>query len=324
MPYLVGALQSANYAYADRRGERKRRLTSSSTFLDRVATAPISWGVCEVPGWGHQLSPDRVLGEMNDLGFTRTELGATGWLPADPDQLQAALGRHDMALLAAFIPLVLHDPDQAEQTKTDAEAAARLLSAVGAEFFNTAPVTSADWQPRRPLAGHEWEHLYRMIDEIGKICADHGLVQVVHEHVDCVVETADEVQALIDNTDVALVVDTGHLAIGGYDPVELVTRHPDRVGLVHLKDTDMGIATRLNADELTLMEAVQAGLFTALGQGDLDVAGVITVLENGGYTGWYVIEQDCAITGDPPGEGEGPVRDVSASLGFLKDLAASL
>lgn len=300
------------------------RVSSTSTFLDRVATAPISWGVCEVPGWGHQLSPDRVLAEMNRLGFTRTELGSTGWLPTTTNELQAILTRHDMSLLAAFIPLVIHDPDQADRTRAEARAAAELLAENGAGFFNTAPVTSVDWQPRRPLSNEEWAHLYLMVDEIEKICADHDLVQVLHEHVGCVIETAEEVQRLIDNTNVSLVVDTGHLAIGGYDPGELVKRHADRVGLVHLKDTDLEVAARLNDGRLSLMEAVQEGLFTPLGQGDLDVAGVITALEADGYRSWYVIEQDCAIIGDLPAEGEGPIRDVAISLDFLKDLAASL
>lgn len=299
-------------------------MSATSTFLDRVATAPISWGVCEVPGWGHQLSPDRVLGEMSRLGFTKTELGSTGWLPEDSAELRTVLARHDMSLLAAFIPLVLHDPDQADRTRAEAVAAAQLLADNGARYFNTAPVTSTDWQPRRPLTDEEWAHLFEMVDEIGRICVEHHLLQVIHEHVGCVIETADEVQALLDNTEAALVVDTGHLAIGGYDPVELVRRHADRVGLVHLKDTDLAVAARLNDHELTLMKAVQEGLFTPLGQGDLDVAGVITSLEAGGYDGWYVIEQDCAITGDLPAEGEGPIRDVETSLEFLKDLAASV
>ncbi len=299
-------------------------MPATPALLDRVATAPISWGVCEVPGWGHQLSPERVLSEMQKLGFTHTELGSAGWLPAESDELQATLARHDMTLLAAFIPLVLHDPDQADRARAEARAAAKLLADSGARYFNTAPVTSADWKPRHELTEAEWAHLYRMVGEIEGICAQHGLRQVVHEHVGCVIETGDEVQALLDNTDVALVLDTGHLAIGGYDPVELVERHSNRVGLVHLKDTDMGVAERLNNDEITLMEAVQEGLFTALGEGDLDVAEVVSKLEADGYDGWYVIEQDCAILGDLPPEGEGPVRDVETSVNFLENLAASL
>ena len=261
---------------------------------------------------------------MHDLGFTHTELGAAGWLPDDRDRLQAVLGQHELSLLAAFIPLVLHDGAQADQALVGAEKAAQLLAAGGARYFNTAPVTSADWKPRHELSGAEWDHLYQMLAEVETICAGNGLTQVVHEHVGCVVETAAEVKAVLENTEVALVLDTGHLAIGGFDPSEVVSSYPDRIGLVHLKDTNLEVAERLNRHELTLMEAVQQGLFTALGQGDLDLTSVVTGLEHAGYQGWYVIEQDCAILGQPPEPGDGPVRDVEVSLNFLEKIAATL
>jgi len=53
----------------------------------KIAGAPISWGVCEVPGRGHQLTPDRVLREMRDVGLAATELGPEGFLPAEPDAM---------------------------------------------------------------------------------------------------------------------------------------------------------------------------------------------------------------------------------------------
>jgi inosose dehydratase len=299
-------------------------LAEASSFLDRLATAPISWGVCEVPGWGHQLSPVRVLDEMRSLGFTHTELGSAGWLPDTESELRAELARHDMKLLAAFIPLVLHDPGQADEALVQAERNAELLADLDARYFNTAPVTSLDWQPRFELSDREWDHLYAMVAEVETICQRHGLQQVVHEHVGCVIETADEVKGLLEATSASLVLDTGHLAIGGFDPVDVATHHADRVGLVHLKDTRLDVAERLNAGELTLMEAVQNDLVPALGQGDLKVGAVITALEQAGYAGWYVIEQDCALTGDLPGIGEGPIRDVESSVAILRELAGQL
>ena len=292
--------------------------------MSRIAAAPISWGVCEVPGWGLQLSPERVLTEMRQLGFTHTELGSAGWLPQSTPELQTVLRRHELSLLAAFIPLVMHDAEQAETTLSKAAAAAKLLSDSGGTHFNTAPITSVDWQPRHELSSQEWQHLCTMVEEVERICDDHGLTQVIHEHVGCVIETADEVRTLLDSTPSALVVDTGHLAVGGFSPIDLVKQFPERVGLVHLKDTNIDVAERLNRQELTLMEAVKAGLFTTLGQGDLDLAEFITALEASGYRGRYVIEQDCAITGDPPDPGEGPATAVAASLGFLNGLAATL
>lgn len=277
-----------------------------------------------MPGWGQQLSPDRVLAEMSELGFDATELGSAGWLPLDVDQLRELLGRHQLDLLAAFVPLVLHRPDEAAPTLRQAEDMAQLLEAAGARYFNTAPVTSSDWEPRSPLDDVQWQHLFTMLDQVERICEQHGLVQVLHEHVGCVVETADDVNRVLEGSSVQFVLDTGHLAIGGVDPVDFARRHGDRVGLVHLKDTRLDVAARLNDNELTLMTAVQSGLFPPLGQGDLKVDAVVTTLERHGYDGWYVLEQDCAIIGNEPEPDSGPVRDVETSVEYLKELAASL
>jgi inosose dehydratase len=74
--------------------------------------------------------------------------------------------------------------------------------------------------------------------------------------------------------------------------------------------------------EVSLMAATQAGVFTPLGQGDVDILGVVQTLEAAGYRGWYVIEQDTAITGGFPDDGEGPVEQVSESLKYLTDVVA--
>ncbi len=294
------------------------------SFLQRVATAPISWGVCEVPGWGHQLPPDRVLSEMNSLGFTATELGSTGWLPTELDPLRELLATHELGLLAAFIPLVLHDRSQRDAQLSASEEAAALLSAAGARYFNTAPVTSSDWEPRRAYADDEWEALVEGIAAVEEICHRHGLRQVLHEHYGCVVETAEEIELVLDRSAVSFVLDTGHMAIGGFDPMTFARDHLDRVGLVHLKDLRFAVAERLNRGELSLMEAVQHGLFPPLGDGDLAIDEVITALETAGYSGHYVVEQDCAITGPAPAAGEGPIRDVAKSVAYLQTVSAQL
>jgi len=297
--------------------------TASSQLLDRVATAPISWGVCEVPGWGHQLEPARVLSEMRSLGFTATELGSAGWLPDDPKELDRLLSANELELLASFVPLVLHDPAQAEATLAAARESAELLEACGARYFNTAPVTSLDWEPRQPLSDEQWAHLVDMVEKVEAICVEHGLVQVIHEHVGCVIETAEEIERLLADSPVAFVLDTGHMSVGGCDPLEFAIKHADRVGLVHLKDTRHGVAARLNAGEFTLMQAVQAGLFPALGEGDLPIDRIVEHLEASGFSGHYVIEQDCAITGPPPRPGDGPIRDVAISVAYLREVAAA-
>jgi len=70
---------------------------------DRIAGAPISWGVCEVPGWGYQLSVERVLTEMAEAGLRATEFGPDGFLPDDPHERRALLKEYQLSRGAAFI-----------------------------------------------------------------------------------------------------------------------------------------------------------------------------------------------------------------------------
>ncbi len=293
-------------------------------FMQRMATAPISWGICEVPGWGIQLPVDRVLSEMSEMGFPSTELGSDGYLPSDPEELRSVLGQHELGLLAAFVPAVVHHPAEADETLRRMADMAELLQSSGATYFNTAPVTTWDWAPRRELTAAEWDHSWDMFARIEEITEAHGLIQVLHEHYGTIVETKEEIQRVVDNSAIRFVLDTAHFAVGGYDPVDFATAHPDRVGLVHIKDCDLAVAQRLNDGEISLMDAVQAGIFPSVGRGDLDIDSVIGSLEKSGYSGWYVLEQDVAITGDEPVAGSGPIEGVRESVNYLKALEGRL
>ena len=291
-------------------------------FLSRVASAPISWGICEVPGWGAMLPTPRVLGEMADFGFTATELGAPGFLPTQPEAVRDELAEFGMTLIGGFTPVILHDRRQREATIARARATADLFQRAGATEFITAVVMDDDWSVPRPLDADEMSHMVAMFAIIDDICAEYGLNQVLHPHVQTMVETAGDVQRVLDNCDVKWCLDTGHLAIGGVDPVAFARESADRVGHVHLKDVNMAMAGAVIGRETTIMAGVQSGLFTPLGQGDVAISSVIETLESAGYQGWYVIEQDTAITGEIPPLGEGPVTSVAASMAYLTDVVA--
>jgi inosose dehydratase len=293
-----------------------------SVFLDRVASAPISWGICEVPGWGAMLPTPRVLSEMAGFGFTATELGAPGFLPTDPDEVKDELAGFGMTLLGGFTPVVLHDPAFREATIAQATATARLFERAGATKFVTAVVVDPEWSVPAPLTPEEQRHMVEMFGVIDEICASHGLEQVLHSHVQTLVETKDDVNRVLDSCDVHWCLDTGHLAIGGVDPVAFAKEAMERVGHVHLKDVRLDMVAPVLARETTLMAATQAGLFTPLGQGDVDIAGVVQALEGAGYQGWYVIEQDTAITDGLPAEGDGPINQVRTSMQYLTDVVA--
>jgi len=293
-----------------------------SDFLSRVASAPISWGICEVPGWGAMLPQKRVLAEMSGLGFTATELGAAGFLPEDPYELKDVLSEFGMTLIGGFTPVVVHDPSARKATIESATATAKLFQQAGATKFVSCPVMDMDWSNPRPLTSDEKKHMTEMLGVIDDICGEHGLDQVLHPHVQTVVETKDDISRVLDSCDVTFCLDTGHMAFGGQDPVEFAKMAMDRVGHVHLKDIRLDMVAPVLRREVSLMAATQAGVFTPLGQGDVDILGVVQTLEAAGYRGGYVIEQDTAITGGFPDDGEGPVEQVSESLKYLTDVVA--
>lgn len=269
------------------------------------------------------LPVDRVLSEMASLGLTATELGAPGFLPDEPAALRAKLDEFGLHLVGGFVPLVLHDPASAESTLDQARATAALFEESGGGVFVTAAVADQAWAPRVALDGAQWRHMGRMLARLDEIVGDRGLVHVLHPHVGTLVETAEDIDRVREQHDVRWCLDTGHLAIGGVDPVAFARDAGDEVAHVHLKDVDLSLADRVASGELSLLHGAQRGLFRPLGQGDLAIADVVAIVEALGYDGWYVLEQDSAITGDEPPDGTGPIDDVRQSVDHLRAVVAS-
>jgi inosose dehydratase len=284
----------------------------------RLAAGPISWGVCEVPGWGLQLTPDRVFAEMTQLGITATELGPQGWLPLDGRAARRILDCHGLTLVGGFVPVIVHEP---EVDLDGARAAATQLAEAGGELFVAAAVQDPGWGEPTPLDADGWKRAGERLRTIADAVAAQGVELVLHPHAGTVLETARDVEHALAHTDVPWCYDTGHLLIGGVDPVRFASEHGDRIGHVHFKDVDARVAARFNAKELSLMQAVQHGLFRPLGEGDARIEEVVRALAASGYERWLVLEQDLAITGSEPPVGSGPVLDVRKSIEFLSTRA---
>jgi inosose dehydratase len=287
--------------------------------LTRLAGAPISWGVCEVPGWGEELPPDRVLGEMRGLGLRATEFGPVGYFGDSPREVRERLDRHGLELVGGFLPVVLHDAVAQAGSLELARSTAELYAACGGTLLVSAVVLDAAWSPPRDLDGQEWRTLLDGLARLDELAVEHGLEHVLHPHAGSLVERAVDVERVLGDSSIRLCLDTGHLAIGGADPLALVNDAFDRIGHVHLKDVDGEVALRLRGGELGLVEAVQHGLFRPLGDGDVPVADVVAALARRGYYGWLVLEQDTALDAVPRAGG-GPVDDVRRSIDFLRSI----
>ena len=288
--------------------------------LERIATAPISWGVCEMPGWGYQLPVEAVLKEMSAAGFTHTELGSLGYLPTEPDGLRAVLDQHNLSLLGGFVPLVLHDPSQIQSTREAATKAAELISGGGGRFFVSCAVSHPHNWRQTPLGEHQWGIVADTLAEVDQTASEHGLTQALHPHFGCLVETAAETERILEISDTALVLDTAHFLLGGADVADMAKRYLVRIALVHIKDVDLGIAAQVTAGELSLMQGVQRGLFPPLGQGGLPIAEIVDLLEKSGRDLWYVLEQDAAIAEGDPSAIARLRFDACQSIDFLRSL----
>lgn len=301
--------------------------------LDRIAGAPICWGVCEVPGWGHQLDPDTVLRQMTELGIVATEYGPDGFLPDLPDDKAATLAGYGLAAVGQFVPVVLHDA--AQDPLPEVETAMAGLIAADATIVVIAAVTGLEgYDTRTELDDEQWATLLSNLDRISDAAAERGLVATVHPHVGTLVESGEETARVLAGSHIALCLDTGHLLIGGGDPVAVAREHPDRIGHMHLKDVRRSLAEQVRSGELGYTDAVRAGMYVPLGTGDVDIAAIVTSLEEAGYTGWYVLEQDTVLGAPTPAESgsgadapvdtAGPVSDVRASLDHLREIAARI
>lgn len=279
----------------------------------RIAGAPITWGISEVPGWGVQLPAEHVLGEMHALGLAATELGPDGYLPQDPQRLRALLGRHELRLVGGFVTAVLHEPSRLGDELASVERQARQLAAGGGDTLVMALVTGEqgyDRSARLDAAG--WDAVSVALTRVAAVSDAVGLRLAVHPHVGTLVELADDVATLLERTDAGLCLDTGHLVIGGADVVELARTWGTRVAHVHLKDVDLELARAVRAGEIPFRDGVRRGMFVPLGTGGVPAAEVVALLEQMGYAGWYVLEQDTVLSLDD--DRGRPRRDAARSL----------
>jgi inosose dehydratase len=152
----------------------------TATFLQRIASAPISWGICEVPGWGAMLPIKRVLSEMTSLGLPATELGAPGFFSDDSAELKDQLAEFKMSMIGGFTPVVLHDKSQEKATIEAVLKTSKKFQEIGATHLVSSPVQSWDWANPEELSSDEVTQFFKVLAEVDQICKDHGLVQVVH------------------------------------------------------------------------------------------------------------------------------------------------
>src|SRR5262245_7314742 len=256
---------------------------------------------------------------MRDLGLAATEFGPDGFLASAPRDKAAQLASYGLQAVGGFLPVLLHDPAHDPLPEVDRFIDGCL--ATGGRVVVLAAFTGVEGYDARPVLDDSgWKTLLGNLDTIARRAADRGVVAALHPHVGTMVETGEETERVLAGSQIGLCVDTGHLLVGGADPVTVAAAHPGRVVHVHLKDVDAALAARVRAGDTTFGQAVREGMFRPLGAGDVDIAAMVRILEDHGYDGWYVLEQDVMLQERPADEG--PLADVRASLAYLTEVTA--
>ncbi|MEZ5213301.1 sugar phosphate isomerase/epimerase [Gordonia sp. PP30] len=225
----------------------------------RVGTAPDSWGVwfADHPG---QIGWERFLDEVAAAGYHYLELGPYGYLPTDPSRLADELGSRGLALSGGTVFTAFHrGAGEWPDTWARVSRVAALVRALGGGHLVVIPelwrsdVTGAQREPRT-LDDGQWRALAAGHDRLGRaLAAEFGIRQQFHSHADTHVGTAVEVERLLAETDpgaVSLCLDTGHFAYYGGDCLDLLARHPERIGYLHLKQVDPVLIERIRRDDV--------------------------------------------------------------------------
>ena len=282
----------------------------------KLAAAPISWGVSEVPDWGLQLAPERVLADMRALGVHATEAGPPGFLPADPAAARALLDSCGLRLIGGYVTAVLHESAGRAEQIASVKRQAEWLAAGGAEFVVLAPaLAQTGYSGAAEIPDAAWPTLFDGIDRVAEIADSTGLGVAVHPHWGTAIGRRDHIERFLEGSAQGLCLDTGHITLGGADPVTIARDAGPRVLHVHLKDVDGGLASRVRAGVVAYNDAVRDGLFRPLGEGAARIDDVLGELRGAGYKGWYVLEQDVMLDREPA---PGPPDWVARSTAFTR------
>ena len=278
-----------------------------------VAGAPVSFGVFELaPEDGAELpGPDAIAATLASSGYTGIDLGPVGFLGRGP-QLVDRLRRHGLALAGGWIDLPFHDDARyaaavaALDDALDAfEEAGRLEGHPAAKptlAASSAPERSAHpgGGPGLSLTGRDRDIFMANVSRAADRVRERGFEPTFHHHASTFIETVPEIEAFLDLTDVDLTLDSGHLILGGGDPVAALRDWGSRINHVHIKDARTAVLRSIVAGGGGLREVWSAGAFAPLGQADLDLDGFMTALLAADYSGWLVVEQDVIPQpGDP-------------------------
>ena len=247
----------------------------------KLGIAPIAWTNDDMPDLGKENTFEQCVSEMALAGFTGCEVG--GKYPKDTAVLKKALDLRGMSIASAwFSSFLLTQPY--EQVEKDFIAHCEFLKFDKAVFADK-PYNTEE----------QWKLLTEGLNKLGAVAKKIGLTMTYHHHMGTGVQTAEEIDRLMDETDpelVWLLYDTGHLVCSGEDYLAILKKYLPRIRHIHLKDVRMEIRNRVKAENMSFLDGVRAGMFTVPGDGNVDFEPIFDIVNASDYDGWYIVEAE--------------------------------
>jgi inosose dehydratase len=269
-----------------------------------VANAPCSYGAFEITVGVLPDVPEAesVLAAIAGAGYEGTELGPPGYL-GDRLSLHQRFEDHGLALAGGYIPIRFSEPEHWVEDLAAMDATLDLFAAAGGEGAKAVLADAGSEErirfPGRAAADRSigldeagWTRFAQGVAQAVELARTRGFEPTFHHHTATFVEAPWEIEHVLELTEVGLLLDTGHLTLGGGDPTAALRDWASRINHIHVKDVHDDVLAGVIADGADMPEAWRRGVFCELGTGDVDLDGFFTELAPSDYSGWLVVEQD--------------------------------
>jgi inosose dehydratase len=300
-----------------------------------VANAPVSYGAFELTIGIDPAAPDAltVLDLVAEAGYQGIDAGPVGFL-GRREELAERLASRKLAICGGYIELPFHQPERMGPALEELDALLDVfdaalpvnrslglptpkptLAAVGTEQKHALPGRAVH-DPGIGLGAEAWKRLAISLEATVARCRERGFEPTLHNETGTSVEAPWEIEKALELTTIDLCLDTGHLLLGGGDPVESLRAWHSRVNHLHAKSARLDVMSRIIADQGPTEEIWRREAFCPLGQGDLDGDGLLALMRQLDWSGWIVVEQD---TLPGPGKLERAHRNQCANRQYLRD-----
>lgn len=271
----------------------------------KLGIAPIGWTNDDMPDLGKEVTFEQCVSEMALAGYTGCEIGNK--YPKTVDEMHEYLDIRGLTIANRwFSSFILTKPF--DEVEKDFRENCEFLKGCGSKRIGVSEQSySIQGQMETPvfekkyvMNDEEWKKFADGLSKLGNIAKEYGITMVFHHHMGTVVQTAEEIDKMMDMCDkdaVYLLFDTGHLAYCGEDYMAVLNKYATRIKHVHLKDIRPEIVKKVKDEHLSFLQGVRMGAFTVPGDGAIDFKPVFDVLDKTGYEGWMLVEaeQDPAI-----------------------------